>query len=237
MNNFETLQRLSLIASNQAPAPQECPECLGMNTDCSECYGVGRIEYTYDGDADKDIAWLVAELSRRIPVGMPQTLEQLFLAYGQALLEKALRAREKYGFPVDGWKDPEWKDELVNGLLSHVHKGDPRDVGVYSAFAWWHGWSITPPLQKYDAYQLLQEAYDRGWKASGEGYNAEVYYDHATDENWLARRQSEVAKIIAEAISKGSLQAETASQEPEVPYGQANAFGQNDAAADNGFAS
>lgn len=169
--NFETLQRLNKIESclgNEIPTV--CPACVGhpdVVEDCGECLGLGQIQYTYSGDADKDLPWLVAELRQRIPVGLPQTLEQLFQGFGQALLEKALRAREKYGFPEDGWRQEGWQATLAKELLEHVHKGDPRDVAVYAAFAWYHGWSITPA----------------------------------------------------------------------APYGQPNAAGQNEAAADNGFAS
>ncbi|OUJ70174.1 hypothetical protein [Hymenobacter crusticola] len=157
MKNYQVLQRLATIESNLPPASNTCPECGGkpvLIADCDECYGAGTIDYTYSGDADQDIAWLASELRSRIPVGIPQTLETLFQAYGQELLEKALRARVKYGFPEDGWKQEGWQDTLVKELLEHVYKGDPRDVAVYSAFAWWHGWSIRPTCPSIVPEQL-----------------------------------------------------------------------------------
>jgi hypothetical protein len=100
------------------------------------------------------------------PNGLPKTLEELFPAFSQALLEKALRAREKYGFPEDGWRQDGWQETLAKELLEHVHKGDPRDVAVYAAFAWYHGWSITPAAAPYGQPNALgqnEAAADHGF--------------------------------------------------------------------------
>lgn len=64
--------------------------------------------------------------------------------FAAALKEKLAKAEAKYGYS-DGWRDHDWHSDLVAKLVDHVHKGDPRDVAAYCAFAWHHGWSITPP--------------------------------------------------------------------------------------------
>ncbi len=155
MNNSQTLQRLAQIEKALPPAPKACPDCKNYRnpSGCDTCYGSGQIEYTYSGNADEDIAWLAAQLRQRIPVGVPHSLDQLFLAFSQVLLEKARRARKKYGFPADGWKAEGWQPTLVKELMEHVYKGDPVDVAVYSAFAWFHGWSVKPaaPITEPDA--------------------------------------------------------------------------------------
>lgn len=169
-------------------------------------------------DTMSDAEYTLAEGRKRLkelgvgwltPNGLPETLEQLFPAFSQALLEKALRAREKYGFPEDGWKQPGWEQTLAKELLEHVHKGDPRDVAVYAAFAWYHGWSITPPVQVYDAFPVLADAYERGWKASAEGFNAEVSFDHAQDVTWLAKRNEALQQIIDSAVQLSPVPKET----------------------------
>lgn len=58
---------------------------------------------------------------------------------------KAMLARDKYGFHPMGWATPDWQEELQKGIAEHVQKGDPRDVAVYAMFAWFHGWSTATP--------------------------------------------------------------------------------------------
>jgi hypothetical protein len=70
--------------------------------------------------------------------------EKLVDRFAAALKEKLRAAEQKYGFSNDWMKD-DWRGELIAKLLSHVQKGDPRDVAAYCAFAWHHEWSITPP--------------------------------------------------------------------------------------------
>lgn len=64
--------------------------------------------------------------------------------FAVALKEKLRAAEKKYGYS-DEWKHDDWRADLIACLQGHVEKGDPRDVAAYCAFAWHHGWSITPP--------------------------------------------------------------------------------------------
>ena len=57
-----------------------------------------------------------------------------------AIYDKAKRAQEKYGFGELGWAYPDWQQELQKGIAGHLLKGDPRDVAIYSFFAWYHDW-------------------------------------------------------------------------------------------------
>lgn len=59
--------------------------------------------------------------------------------FAVAMKEKAAAAERKYGYS-DGWLATDWCDDLQHKLAEHVQKGDPRDVAIYSAFAWHHGW-------------------------------------------------------------------------------------------------
>lgn len=43
-----------------------------------------------------------------------------------------------------GWDNPEWAPEIRQQLLEHVDKGDPVDVGLFAAFAWFHKQSLAP---------------------------------------------------------------------------------------------
>ena len=74
-------------------------------------------------------------------------LAELVSRFSAALLEKLKAAEAKYGYS-DDWMKNDWRDELAAKLIKHVHKGDPRDVAAYCAFAWHHGWSITPASDK-----------------------------------------------------------------------------------------
>lgn len=58
--------------------------------------------------------------------------------FAAALKDKLAQAEQKYGYS-DGWADPGWMDECRGQLLSHIEKGDPRDVAAYCAFLWHHG--------------------------------------------------------------------------------------------------
>lgn len=78
------------------------------------------------------------------PGGSPAAgLVDLVSRFSAALLEKLRAAEMKYGFR-NAWMRDGWRDECVADLVRHVDKGDPRDVAAYCAFAWHHGWSITP---------------------------------------------------------------------------------------------
>ncbi|AIB11819.1 hypothetical protein ABAZ39_07370 [Azospirillum argentinense] len=78
-----------------------------------------------------------------LPVGLHPDTAKLVTGFAEALAAKLRLAEVKYGYS-DGWRRGDWRDELVAKLAEHVHKGDPRDVAAYCAFAWFHGWSLAP---------------------------------------------------------------------------------------------
>lgn len=81
-----------------------------------------------------------------IPDGLHPDTAKLVCDFAEAVAAKLRRAEVKYGY-LDAWKLDHWRDGCAAELLRHVHKGDPRDVAAYCAFAWFHGWSITPAAQ------------------------------------------------------------------------------------------
>lgn len=70
-------------------------------------------------------------------------LADLVSRFSVALLSKLRDADKKQGHG-NGWLNDDWRDDLVGSMLHHVNKGDPRDVAAYCAFAWHHGWSVSP---------------------------------------------------------------------------------------------
>lgn len=67
-------------------------------------------------------------------------IEQLVGDFSAALIAKAMEAHDR---GRSGWQDPAWAPEIRHDLLEHVDKGDPRDVALYAAFAWWHKQSLS----------------------------------------------------------------------------------------------
>jgi hypothetical protein len=55
-------------------------------------------------------------------------------------------AQRKYNYDI-GWAKPDWEKSCRRQLLEHLEKGDPRDVALYAAFMWWHGWTTNEPIQ------------------------------------------------------------------------------------------
>jgi hypothetical protein len=74
---------------------------------------------------------------------MVDATDDLVDRFAAALKAKLRAAEQKYGYS-DDWLRDDWQGELIAKLLHHIQKGDPRDVAAYCAFAWHHGWSITP---------------------------------------------------------------------------------------------
>lgn len=67
----------------------------------------------------------------------------LLCRFNTALLDKLLANERKYKFGY-GWQESNWEEELQRDLIKHIEKGDPRDVAIYSLFAWHHQWRTTP---------------------------------------------------------------------------------------------
>ena len=70
------------------------------------------------------------------------TTDQLIDAFAEELKRKARSAERKYGFD-DDWKKDNWSCQLRGAIRHHCDKGDPRDVALYAAFAWYHNWSLS----------------------------------------------------------------------------------------------
>lgn len=83
------------------------------------------------------------QLTINVPDDLNPETANLIVGFAEALALKARRAEEKYGYSND-WKTDEWEADLKRDLLKHVYKGDPRDVALYAAFAWFRGWNTTP---------------------------------------------------------------------------------------------
>ena len=64
--------------------------------------------------------------------------EMLINDFSAALKDKLLDAQNKHGWSDDWLNIPDYQLHL--DLKQHVEKGDPRDVAIYCAFAWYHGY-------------------------------------------------------------------------------------------------
>lgn len=93
------------------------------------------------------------------PMGLHPDTALLVAQFASALAAKLHKAERKYGYS-DGWRRGDWRDELVAKLVEHVHKGDPRDVAAYCAFAWHHQWSVAPaaPTAQGQGWQDIASA-------------------------------------------------------------------------------
>lgn len=84
-------------------------------------------------------------------VNKPDSPEAGLVAeFAQALLEKLDAVHGSRDLPADyhPWMASDWVDEVRAQVRLHVQKGDPRDVAVYCAFAWHHGWSLVQEPQE-----------------------------------------------------------------------------------------
>lgn len=130
------------------------------------------------GDADAVIIAL-AQPAAGGAGGDEDPVDDLMARFSEALLAKIRAAGEKYGYG-NAWLENDWRETLKLRLQQHVVKGDPLDVAAYCAFAWHHGWSITPtdtyrtaapsqPMQLDDAAidAALDEWYEHeDWKGT-----------------------------------------------------------------------
>ena len=93
-------------------------------------------------------------------VNKPDSPEAGLVAeFAQALLEKLDAVHGSRDLPADyhPWMASDWVDEVRAQVRLHVQKGDPRDVAVYCAFAWHHGWSLTQEPQESTLWELIAE--------------------------------------------------------------------------------
>jgi hypothetical protein len=84
----------------------------------------------------------------KLEITLPRELsfssQVLIQRFANAIGEKMRAAELKYGYS-DGWRDGGWEWECRKHLREHLEKGDPRDVAIYAAFMWHHGWSTVEP--------------------------------------------------------------------------------------------
>lgn len=74
------------------------------------------------------------------------TTAKLVVDFARALASKLSAAEKKYGY-TDGWAkaSDKWPYPECHGeLMSHLRKGDPRDVAIYCAFLWFHKLGTEP---------------------------------------------------------------------------------------------
>ncbi len=106
--------------------------------------------------------------------------------FAAELKSKLARAEAKYGYR-DNWSRPGWEDELIESLVKHIQKGDPRDVAAYCAFAWHHGWSTSDAAGHLAPSHHLQPNREQIAKC----------IRRAVGDAWIGDAQAEVA---AEAV-------------------------------------
>ncbi len=71
------------------------------------------------------------------PAELHTDSKRLVMAFAAAMAQKLAAAERKYGYG-NSWTDKGWMDKCRADLISHLAKGDPRDVANYCAFLWWH---------------------------------------------------------------------------------------------------
>ncbi len=78
-----------------------------------------------------------SEFTISIPEGLHPDTKELVASFAEALAAKLRESEKKYGYN-NAWKARGWFDSCRTQLLSHLYKGDPRDVAAYAAFLWHH---------------------------------------------------------------------------------------------------
>lgn len=68
----------------------------------------------------------------------PET-QRLLTSFAAELGQKARAAEVKHGYGTS-WMEHNWESKCRADLLTHLKKGDPRDVAIYAAFMWNHDW-------------------------------------------------------------------------------------------------
>lgn len=78
------------------------------------------------------------------PAGLHRDTQEMLRGFFEEMCEKARRAELKYGY-MNGWRDTSWKHEFNRSILEHFEKGDPRDVAIFCAIGFSHGWPTYDP--------------------------------------------------------------------------------------------
>lgn len=126
---------------------------------------------------------LRATLSAQSPPPADDAEADLVARFSAALLAKLRASEAKYGWQR-AWTKPDWQDELPAKLLQHVHKGDPIDVAAYAAFAWHHGWSVSPPPIMGEGLDAILDEAEEAANALGGDFDS---LDHEALASFLSR--------------------------------------------------
>jgi hypothetical protein len=142
-------------------------------------------------------------LAGRGDVQLDDPLGDLVDRFGAALLAKLRKAADERGLHDHPWLKDDWHEDLVKQMYEHAHKGDPRDVAAYCAFAWHHGWSLK---LRPDGFQDLVRAESLALST----YVAETFREGAVDEASVAELDlrvplaTTVLRLLKLAVSRGA---------------------------------
>ena len=127
-----------------APARSTNPEDVSEKL-CPDCHGAGVAP---GGFFLHDVSFCescggsgLAKDVQPVPATLHPDTAKLIDEFCAELKRKAFAAQVKYGFS-NNWKSDHWQDDLKRQIRQHIEKGDPRDVALYSAFAWGRGWRL-----------------------------------------------------------------------------------------------
>jgi len=95
------------------------------------------------------------ESNNKLHIDSQNLLKECF----SQLEEKMIRNQEKYGYSNE-WLMHDWEDECRENMMSHIEKGDPKDVAIYAMFMMFRGWSTkkvirTPNVESHDYGRLI----------------------------------------------------------------------------------
>ena len=66
----------------------------------------------------------------------------LMIRFFLAVFHKMRLAERKHQWKGT-WRKSTTQQSTAQHLAEHSHKGDPRDVAIFAAFAWYHRWSTS----------------------------------------------------------------------------------------------
>ena len=129
--------------------------------------------------------------ARKPPHLHPRTAD-LVDRFAEALASKLALAEQKHGYS-DGWATEDWMPQCRQGLLAHISKGDPLDVGAYAAFLWHHGATAAPwPAERTSQEERIEALFARIQRL-GERFGA--LWDRHQGKGWSDEASDEFEKI------------------------------------------
>ncbi len=78
----------------------------------------------------------------KFPVELGEESTALLLRYAEAMAIKMVVAEKKHNHG-ESWLNPNWESDCRDAFMAHIEKGDPLDVGIYTAFMWHHKWKTA----------------------------------------------------------------------------------------------